>query len=141
MARQEQLPQGGKEGRHPALEPQEPITSYNFISEDGSWKLNLTQSFIALSTLSYHPVGGLRHRLDNALAQFIQLYQPASSSASACGMSAPSPASVWAWRRELWDDLIRSQYIGILGEPDVEESEIARKCSLDVETPLVGTTG
>ena len=38
---------------------------------------------------------------------------------------------------ELWDDLIRSQYIGILGEPDVEESEIA-KCSLDVETPLVG---
>ena len=37
----------------------------------------------------------------------------------------------------LWDDLIQDQYLGILNQPDVEETEIT-KCSLDVETPLVG---
>ena len=74
-ARQEQLPpKVVKKGNATALEPQKPITNYNFISEDGRWKLNLTQGFIALST------------------------SPPSSSASACGMSTPSPASVWAWR-------------------------------------------
>ena len=35
------------------LEQAQPITNYNFISADGKWKLNLTQSFIALSTLRY----------------------------------------------------------------------------------------
>ena len=71
-ARQEQLPpKVVKKGNATALEPQKPITNYNFISEDGRWKLNLTQG----SSTS-----------------------PPSSSASACGMSTPSPASVWAWR-------------------------------------------
>ena len=87
-----------KKGNATALEPQKPITNYNFISEDGRWKLNLTQGFIALSTLSYTRWEDFATRLDRPLAQFIQLYQPPSSSASACGMSTPSPASVWAWR-------------------------------------------
>ena len=85
-ARQEQLPpKVVKKGNATALEPQKPITNYNFISEDGRWKLNLTQGFIALSTLSYT-------RWEDFATS------PPSSSASACGMSTPSPASVWAWR-------------------------------------------
>ena len=66
-----------KKGNATALEPQKPITNYNFISEDGRWKLNLTQGFIALSTLSYTRWEDFATRLDRPLAQFIQLYQPA----------------------------------------------------------------
>ena len=52
-ARQEQVPpKVVKKGNATALEPQKPITNYHFVSEDGRWKLNLTQNFIALSTLS-----------------------------------------------------------------------------------------
>ena len=77
-ARQEQLPpKVVKKGNATALEPQKPITNYNFISEDGRWKLNLTQGFIALSTLSYTRWEDFATRLDRPLAQFIQLYQPA----------------------------------------------------------------
>ena len=44
-ARQEQPPpKVVKKGNATALEPQKPITNYNFISEDGRWKLNLTQA-------------------------------------------------------------------------------------------------
>ena len=133
-ARQEQLPpKVVKKGNATALEPQKPITNYNFISEDGRWKLNLTQGFIALSTLSYTRWEDFATRLDRPLAQFIQLYQPAFFERIGLRYVNAVSRQRLGLEGELWDDLIRSQYIGILGEPDVEESEIA-KCSLDVET-------
>ena len=73
-ARQEQLPpKVVKKGNATALEPQKPITNYNFISEDGRWKLNLTQGFIALSTLSYTRWEDFATRLDRPLAQTLGL--------------------------------------------------------------------
>ena len=80
---------------------------------------------------------GFATRLDRPLAQFIQLYQPAFFERIGLRYVNAVSRQRLGLEGELWDDLIRSQYIGILGEPDVEESEIA-KCSLDVETPLVG---
>lgn len=138
MARQEQLPpKVVKKGNATALEPQKPITNYHFISEDGRWKLNLTQNFIALSTLSYQRWEDFAARLDQALAQFIQIYQPAFFERIGLRYVNAVSRKRLGLEGQLWDDLIRDQYLGILGQPDVEESEIA-KCSLDVETPLVG---
>ena len=136
--RQEQLPpRVVKRGNSAALEPQKPIPNYNFVSEDGRWKLNLTQNFIALSTLSYQRWEDFAVRLDKHLAQFIQIYQP--NYFERIGLRYVNAVSRKALGLEgrLWDDLIQDQYLGILNQPDVEGSEIA-KCSLDVETPLVG---
>ena len=138
MTRQEQLPpKVVKKGNATALEPQKPITNYHFISEDGRWKINLTQNFIALSTLTYQRWEDFAIRLDQALAQFIQIYQPAYFERIGLRYVNAISRKVMGLEDQLWDDLIQSQYIGILGEPDVEESEIA-KCSLEVDTPLVG---
>ena len=137
-ARQEQLPpKVVKKGNATALEPQKPITNYHFISEDGRWKINLTQNFIALSTLTYQRWEDFAIRLDQALAQFIQIYQPAYFERIGLRYVNAVSRQRLGLEGQLWDDLIQSQYIGILGEPDVEESEIA-KCSLEVDTPLVG---
>lgn len=137
-ARQEQLPpKVVKKGNATALEPQKPITNYNFISEDGRWKLNLTQGFIALSTLSYTRWEDFATRLDRPLAQFIQLYQPAFF--ERIGLRYVNAFSRRALGLEelLWDDLIREPYLGILGEPDVEETDVS-KCAVDVESALAG---
>ena len=137
MARQEQLPpKVVKKGNTAALEPQAPVTNYHFISEDGRWKLNLTQNFIALSTLAYQRWEDFATRLDRPLAQFIQIYQPAYFERVGLRYVNAVSRKRLGLEGRLWDDLIQSQYLGILGEPDVEESEIA-KCALDVETPLV----
>ena len=63
----------------PASAPggQAPVTNYNFLSEDGRWKLNLTKDFIALSTLRYPGWEEFAHHLDKPLASFIRLYKPA----------------------------------------------------------------
>lgn len=137
-ARQEQLPpKVVKQGNATALEPQKPITNYHFVSEDGRWKLNLTQNFIALSTLSYQRWEDFAARLDQPLAQFIQIYQPAFFERLGLRYVNAISRQRLGLEGQLWDDLIRDHYVGILGQPDVEESEIS-KCSLDVETPLVG---
>ncbi|MGN1003931.1 MAG: TIGR04255 family protein, partial [Oscillospiraceae bacterium] len=38
---------------NPSVQQQPPITNYHFISQDGVWKVNLTNNFIALSTMRY----------------------------------------------------------------------------------------
>ena len=137
-ARQEQVPpKVVKKGNATALEPQKPITNYHFVSEDGRWKLNLTQNFIALSTLSYQRWEDFAARLDQPLAQFIQIYQPAFFERLGLRYVNAVSRQRLGLEDHLWDDLIRDHYVGILGQPDVEETEIT-KCSLDVETPLVG---
>ena len=137
-ARQEQVPpKVVKKGNATALEPQKPITNYHFVSEDGRWKLNLTQNFIALSTLRYQRWEDFAARLDQPLAQFIQIYQPAFFERLGLRYVNAISRQRLGLEDQLWDDLIRDHYVGILGQPDVEETEIT-KCSLDVETPLVG---
>ena len=137
-SRQEQLPPKlVRKGNSTALQAQKPITNYSFISEDGRWRLNLTQNFIALSTLAYQRWEDFAAQLDRPLAQFIQIYQPNFFQRIGLRYVNAVSRQRLGLTDVLWDDLIQDQYIGILGQPDVEESEIA-KCTLDVETPLVG---
>ena len=134
----EQLPpKVVKKGTGTVLEPQKPVNNHSFISEDGRWKINLTQNFIALSTVGYQRWEDFAARLDRPLAQFIQIYRPAFFERLGLRYLNAISRRTLGLTDSLWDDLIQTKYLGILGEPDVEESEIA-KCSVDVETPLVG---
>lgn len=119
----------------PTVEQQPAITNYNFISKDGFWKINLTSNFIALSTLRYTRWEEFAQKLDKILAQFIQIYQPGFfervglryvNAISKEGLGLPDL---------LWDDLIQAPYLGILGEPDVDEADVS-KCAVDVESKL-----
>ena len=135
--RQEQVPPKLKPGPTPPLEAQQPVINHTFVSEDGRWKLNLTNSFIALSTLRYQRWEDFAARLDQPLAQFIQIYQPAFF--QRIGLRYVNAFSRRALGMEdlLWDDLIQPAFLGILGEPDVVETDVS-KCALDVETALAG---
>lgn len=139
LARQEQpAPKVvGLGGPNPKVEQQDAITNYNFISSDGAWKLNLTSNFIALSTLRYQRWEDFAHQFDKPLAEFIQIYQPAFF--ERIGLRYVNAISRKALGLEefLWDDLIQGPYLGVLGEPDVEEQDV-HKCALEVESELAG---
>ena len=122
---------------NPSLQPQPPITNYNFVSEDNRWKINLTSSFIALSTVGYTQWEDYAQRLDKILAQFIRIYQPAFF--ERIGLRYVNAFSRQAVGMEdlLWDDLIQPALLGVLGEPDVDEKATSKN-SLDVEMVLAG---
>lgn len=136
-ARQEQLPPRLKPGNPPTLEAQKPVTNYNFLSADNTWKLNLTQNFISLSTLRYQRWEEFAVRLDKALAQFIQIYQPAFFERVGLRYVNAFSRKALGLEDSLWDDLIQSHFLGILGEPDVSEEDV-NKCGVDVECALAG---
>ena len=135
--RQEPQPPKLVPGPNPTVQPQPAVTNYNFVSEDGLWKLNLTNSFIALSTLRYQHWEDFAARLDRPLAQFIQIYRP--SFFERIGLryvNAVSRRSL-GLEGELWDDRIQPLYLGALGEPDVDEKQVT-KSALDMDMGLEG---
>lgn len=117
------------------VEQQPPITNYHFISKDGAWKLNLTSSFIALSTLRYTRWEDFAQKLDKAVASFLQIYK--ADFFERVGLRYLNAVSKerLGLTDLLWDDLIQTPYIGILSEPDVDEKDVG-KCSVDIETRL-----
>lgn len=120
----------GMGGPNPKLEQLPPVVNYNFISADNFWKLNLTENFIALSTLHYTSWEEFARKLDKPLAQFIQLYQPAFF--QRVGLRYVNIIS----REKLglagieWPELITSAYTGALKEPDVRETDCVT-CTAD----------
>lgn len=117
------------------LETPEAITNYHFISADGRWKLNLTRGFISLSTIAYPGWEEFGKRFDLPLAQFIRIYQPAFFERIGLRYVNAFSRKRLGLEGELWDDLINAPFIGVLSEPDVDETKTS-KCALDVELSL-----
>lgn len=135
-ARQEQVPpKVVKKGNATALEPQKPITNYHFISEDGRWKINLTQNFIALSTLRYQRWEDFAQRLDRPLAQFIQIYNPTFFERVGLRYVNAFSRRFLGLEGTPWSDLIQPAFLGVMAEPDVDEAKIG-SCSLNVSMAL-----
>ena len=115
-----------------------PVVNHSFISADGHWKLNLTRTFISLSTIAYPGWEEFGKRFDLPLAQFIRIYQPAFFERIGLRYVNIFSRRALDLEGEAWRELISPPYLGVLGAEDVEESR-AGKCAVDVEMGLDST--
>ena len=119
------------------VEKQEPTTNYQFTTTDGLWRVNLTSKFVSLACTKYTSWEDFAARLDKPLVAFIKTYKPAHF--ERVGLRYVNFIS----RQELdlqgvpFSQLIKSCYLGPLGEEDVAESNVLR-CSVDAELNLRG---
>lgn len=79
-------------------QPQEEILNHGFLADDGSWAINLTSNFIALSTPRYTDWETFAGKLDRWWRSFTASISPPASTGSASGISTPSPGRSWSWR-------------------------------------------
>ena len=121
----------------PQLEPAKPITNYNFLSLDGRWKLNLTQSFIALSTTAYSGWEEFAARLDKPLAKFIALYKPAAFERIGLRYVNAFSREALGLENTPWRELIAPEYCGVLGFEEVDETRVGKSAS-DIEVDAGG---
>lgn len=121
----------GLDGDHPQVERQAPTANYNFISADSQWKLNLTQNFIALSTLHYSGWEEFARHLDKPLAAFIKLYKPAYFERVGLRYVNLFSRSKLGLTDAKWAELIAPAYTGPLSEPDVIEENFLN-CACDL---------
>lgn len=119
----------------PTVQQQPPVTNYHFISADGMWKLNLTNNFIALSTLCYESWEDFAQRFDRPLASFINQYHVTLF--DRVGLRYVNAFSRKALELDgyLWNQLITEPYLGLLADEDVPEAAAAQ-CSMNAEMQL-----
>ncbi len=120
---------------NPQLQASKPVINHTFVSLDGRWKLNLTNSFFALSTTAYTSWEEFAKMLDKPLAAFIELYQPAVF--ERIGLRYVNAFSRKALDLEgvRWNDLIQPAYLSVLDEDEVDEASVT-KCAVNVEMAL-----
>lgn len=120
------------------LEPQQPITNYNFISADNRWRLNLTNTFISLSTVAYPGWEEFGKHFDRPLAEFIRIYKPAFFERIGLRYVNIFSRKALELEGESWRELFTAPYLGVLSQEDVDEAKTS-KCSVDVEMSLDGS--
>ena len=121
----------GLGGPNPRVEQQPPVTNYHFLSADGKWKLNLTENFIALSTLRYPGWPEFARHLDKPLAAFIKLYKPAYFQRVGIRYINLFSRQKLGLEDVPWAELFAPAYTGALREPDVREDQVV-SCSSDL---------
>jgi len=111
--------------------PAQPLTvnNYQFISGDGKWKLNMTQSFIAMSTVGYTDWRTFAGKLDKPLGRFIQRYRPAYFERVGLRyMNAVSRMNL-GLEDTPWNDLIQPAWLGVLDEEDLPEQSVIQSAT------------
>ena len=125
----------GLGGPSPKVEQQPPVTNHNFLSADGSWKLNLTKDFIALSTLRYTGWEEFARHLDQPLAAFIRLYKPAYFQRVGLRYVNIFARSRLGLEGAKWADLIAPAYIAPIRESGMPEENFLN-CACDLTVKL-----
>lgn len=119
------------------LQNQPQTVNYQFLSEDGLWRVNLTSRFISFTCGRYSCWEDFAKMLDKPLAAFIQIYKPAFF--ERVGLRYINFISRKSLERDSvpFRELITSSYLGLLAEEDISETGIGR-CSVDAELPIRG---
>lgn len=126
----------GKPGSF-TLENQPSTVNYQFTSEDGCWRINLTSRFISLSCNKYTCWEDFAQRLDKPLAAFIQVYKPAFF--ERVGLRYLNFFSKQALSLEdtPFSELFEPQYLGILSDEEITEQKTSRS-GIDAEFAIRG---
>ena len=119
------------------LENQPQTVNYQFLSQDGIWRVNLTGRFISLACSRYTRWEDFAGKLDKPLAAFIKLYKPAYF--ERVGLRYINFISRKALDLEgtPFKELITPSYLGLLAEEDVAEGS-ATRCGVDAEVGIRG---
>lgn len=115
----------------------EPITNYQFTSEDGAWRINLTGSFISLSTTHYHSWEEFAQRLDTPLAAFFNLYKPAYFERLGIRYVNAISRKQLGLEGTTFSQLIKPCYLGPMSEADVKENAVLKN-SIDTLMTIPG---
>ena len=121
-------------------------TNHAFISEDRKWRVNLTSSFIALSTLDYTRWEDFRGNLFEPLKALIEVYSPAYFSRIGLRYTDAIDRIGLGLSTSKWSSLVKPEMLGMLASTQIPESVIQQanqviKLRFDDEKTMVINVG
>lgn len=108
------------------------VKNYQFTSADGIWRINLSVNFISLACTRYPRWEEFAARLDQPLAAFIQIYQPAFFSRLGLRYMNFISRTALGLEGTPYCDLFRPAYLGVLGDGIIPENTAIRS-TVDAE--------
>ena len=112
--------------------------NYEFSSEDKIWTINLTRTFMALSTKEYLRWDDFRNHLQIPLQPFINIYKPASFSRVGLRYIDIIKRSVLNLENVPWRELLQPHVLGLLSSIDVNENirSIDTSCVIQLDDEI-----
>lgn len=98
--------------------------NYEFVSADGRSKLNLTSSFIAISTLSYTRWEDFWGAFEEPLSKFIEIYKPAFFERIGLRYVDIISRNDLGLKDKRWDELIKQDWLGVLAFTDEDKVKL-----------------
>jgi uncharacterized protein (TIGR04255 family) len=95
--------------------------NYEFSSEDGIWTVNLTRTFVALTTKKYGHRDEFQRRLSSPLEALLNIYKPAYFSRIGLRYIDIFRRSVLHLTNVAWGELLEPYVLGLLGSSDVNQ--------------------
>ena len=93
--------------------------NYEFSSEDGFWKINLTRTFLALTSSKYERWEQFKERLQLPLQTLIDTYAPAYFSRVGLRYIDVIKRSNLGLEATDWNELLKPPILGVLASPDI----------------------
>jgi len=107
--------------------------NYEFSSEDKVWTINLTRTFIALSTKKYERREDFKKNLDVPLEAFIEIYKPASFSRIGLRYIDIIKRSDLKLENKPWNKLLKPHALWLLGSKDVNKNIRSFQAQCEIE--------
>lgn len=98
----------------PSIVNKQQNKNYAFISMDGKYKINLTSSFISISTINYSRWEQFYQHFEGALRAFIEIYKPAFFERIGLRYVDAISKEKLGLQDKKWRDLINENWLGPL---------------------------
>lgn len=99
-------------------------SNHEFVSVDGKTKVNLTNSFVAISTLDYDRWEVFKQLCASVLDRFVAVYKPVVMQRIGLRYKDVITRSKWGLIEVPWKELINNNALGVMG--DLPEDSINR---------------
>lgn len=128
---------------NPIVNPMAKVSTnknHEFASEDGLWKINLTRTFMSISTTRYCTWEDFLQRLVVPLNTLLSIYQPAYFSRIGLRYVDVFCRSDIGLAQSSWDELIQPCFLGLLGSEvatNVNEMNNVYEISCEDQTSII----
>lgn len=106
--------------------------NYEFSSEDGQWKINLTRTFIALTANKYERWEKFKEKLEIPLRALTEIYSPVHFSRIGLRYIDVIQRSALGLEGVSWTELLKPYILGVLGAPEISDHVQDSECKYEI---------